>query len=474
MMTKKYYLLFALFLFSVRLFLNFFFEMLPGINGGYNIVQIRSILQNGQLGFPDMPLYFYLNAGIVKLFSLISSTELNTSIIFINKIVDSFCIALTAIPLYFIRKNILNQQIPIAFELTLLAFAMFFFAPLSLTGEFQKNSAAIPLLTGFIYYLLATFQTENKRNITFAALFFTLTALTHFGVFSVAFIILLTSIVVKYKRKAILPIVGISAFSLGLIFLFDVSRALRLLKSTMMLIGGLPRPEPSLFFKIIFLYPVLWFCYRLTQDVKNELTPFSKQVIYTFGGSLFILNFPFMNGDYAMRLGLISFLPFTILLFAIGSHFTFKWQKKWSVILGIIAFGSVLMTLIHPKKPSLSAAAFEDLRLMKSEIKYSEKTLFVAKHGLEWWIAWELEAKVGQSKAIDLATFKKYDAIYTVIEKTQKERKPKGLRPTFQNPYAPENGTIIYESANFKVVELQSDDLLELRKYAKANHRPRR
>jgi hypothetical protein len=193
MKTKKYYLLFALLLFSVRLFLNFSFEMLQGINGGYNIMQIRSILQNGQLGFPDMPLYFYLNAGIVKLLTLVSAVELNTSIIFVNKIVDSFCIALTAIPLYFLRKNILNQPIPIAFELTLLAFAMFLFAPLSLTGEFQKNSAAIPLLTGFIYYLLATFQTENKRNITFAALFFTLTALTHFGVFSVAFIILTNS-----------------------------------------------------------------------------------------------------------------------------------------------------------------------------------------------------------------------------------------------------------------------------------------
>jgi hypothetical protein len=271
-----------------------------------------------------------------------------------------------------------------------------------------------------------------------------------------------------------LPILGISAFSLGLIFLFDVSRALRLLKSAIMLIGGLPRPDPSLFFKIIFLYPILGFCYHLIHRSKKVLTPFSKQVIYTFGGSLFILNFPFMNGDYAMRLGLISFLPFTILLFTIGSYFTTKWQKRLTIALGIIVFGSLFFTINFPKRPSLSQAAFEDLKMMRSEIDYSENTLFVAKHGLEWWIAWELNAKVGQSKAIDLATFTKYDAVYSVIKKEQKKAKPKGFRPRFQNPYAPENGTIIYESANFKVVELQSDDLLELRKYAKANHRPRR
>jgi len=67
-MTRKIiYLLFGGLLLVLRLVFNFSYELIPGINGGYYPLQIRTVLESGRLGFPDMPLYFYLNAGLVRL-----------------------------------------------------------------------------------------------------------------------------------------------------------------------------------------------------------------------------------------------------------------------------------------------------------------------------------------------------------------------------------------------------------------------
>jgi len=61
------YLIFGVLLLTLRLIFNFKFELIPGINGGYYPLQVRTLIGTGYLGFSDMPLYFYLNAFFVNL-----------------------------------------------------------------------------------------------------------------------------------------------------------------------------------------------------------------------------------------------------------------------------------------------------------------------------------------------------------------------------------------------------------------------
>jgi len=94
------YLLVGLFAFGFRLYLNFSQDLIPGVNGGYYPLQVRSILTNGFLGFTDMPLHFYLDAFLIKFNSLFGFSITDTLIINVVKIFDSFIIPLLLILLY--------------------------------------------------------------------------------------------------------------------------------------------------------------------------------------------------------------------------------------------------------------------------------------------------------------------------------------------------------------------------------------
>jgi len=55
-------------------------SLVPGMNGAYYLVQVRSIIEKGVLGEPDMPLVFYLQAGFALLIKLFSRLSLENSI----------------------------------------------------------------------------------------------------------------------------------------------------------------------------------------------------------------------------------------------------------------------------------------------------------------------------------------------------------------------------------------------------------
>jgi hypothetical protein len=106
-MTRKLtYLSIFVFALAVRLLINFHYELIPGMNGGYYPLQVRSILENGSMGFSDMPLYFYLNAAVVKVVSFITPTDIDTIILLTVKILDSLFLPLLLLPFYYLVKNL--------------------------------------------------------------------------------------------------------------------------------------------------------------------------------------------------------------------------------------------------------------------------------------------------------------------------------------------------------------------------------
>jgi len=54
----------------IRARVNFATPLMPGVNGTYYPVQVRSLLRDGRLGYPDFPFIFYLEAAVAKSLSL--------------------------------------------------------------------------------------------------------------------------------------------------------------------------------------------------------------------------------------------------------------------------------------------------------------------------------------------------------------------------------------------------------------------
>lgn len=468
---KRIFLLFGGLLVIIRLYINFSTDLVPGLNGGYYPFQVRNVLETGWLGFPDMPLLFFVNAFFVKIASIFTTLD-DSLIIFINKVVDSFSLGFIVIPFYYFYKKYASNTLSRRFEIALIAFATLSIAPLILTSDTQKNAAAIPFLVFFVDQLFQFLDTKNQKAFGLTILSLLLIGLTHFGVFSVALLYLFSSLFVHYKKKAILPVLGIGIISLGFIFFFDASRAIRLLQSAFLMVQ---RPalltghfSPMLFFNIVIGFPIIYYGIKLIRQGKLDHKPFQKEILIINYIVFFILSFPLMSHDFAMRLSLMAFVPFFMMTLLTGQFFSKRLFRIATIILSIIVFGSVVGTILKPQNPAVPNEAVKDLKNLAAVID-NENTLIIAKHGLEWWTAWQTRAKVGQEKAVDEATFSKYE---TVISLSIKETDTHDFHPTpFPNPYAPATEPI-YESAYFKAVEVTLNNLQAIQDSAKK--RPKR
>lgn len=199
-MRRKIIYIFVFFIaVAIRLLVNFKYDLIPGINGGYYPLQVRSILTNGNLGFSDMPLYFYFNAFVVKVISFFVKADINSVIILVLKIVDSIFLPLLLIPFYELSKKIENGRIPFYQEIVISLFAVCSVSPLIFTSGLQKNGFAIPFLFAFILFAIRFLYDQRKLNLFLTFLFFAFVGLSHFGAFSLAAILLISGLLV-YTR----------------------------------------------------------------------------------------------------------------------------------------------------------------------------------------------------------------------------------------------------------------------------------
>ena len=286
MNRKVIYLIFGLVLLSVRLIFNYNSELIAGINGGYYPLQVRTLLETGHLGFSDMPLYFCLHAFFVKIASFFTKIDLDILIIHTSKIIDSISLSLLVFPLYLSAKSFLGNERPKTFEIILAGYATLSFSPLILTSDLQKNAFAIPLFLFFIFYLLLFLRNKKKRNIMLSVIFITLTGLTHFGVFSISVIILIFSLLVIYRKKAILPILGVLIFGVLMVFLFDRNRSESLLSLWNIIfekpvILQCPLSPPDLF-NFVFSYILVGFGIFYLVKREYELSSLQRKTLTVF------------------------------------------------------------------------------------------------------------------------------------------------------------------------------------------------
>lgn len=454
----KYYLLFIFIVSTlIRFLFNFSQELIPGVNGGYYPLQVRSILFDGQLGFTDMPLLFYIDAFLVKFVSLFGLKITNTLILNIVKLVDCISLPFLLFPLYKIIRfgNSANFL-----KICILVFSVLSFSPLILTSDLQKNALAITFLICSLAYYFSYQINKKKAEVIIAFIFLLLTALTHFGTFAFGLFFILLLLIHSFKKKALLPISILIALSLGIVFLLDEVRFHRLvtlwkvLFEKPALLHGMVSPPD--FVIILFSYTLAIIGIIFLTKRKKDLQPNQKASLFASIVCLLLCSFPLLDGEYFTRLSLFLFIPQILLIHQIAGNMRIKQQKWISTFLLTFTFLSILAVIGHPKEAIIDKNAFNDLKKMKALMKSKNETIVIARHGLEWWTAWALKTKVAQDKSMENVFFDKYKTVI-ILNQINGFSLERG-KTHFHEPYIPENSTIIYSTYYFKAFQINKPE----------------
>lgn len=470
---------------TLRLLINFKTKLMPGVMATYYPIQVRSIFEDGKLGLPDLPFIFYFEAFVAKIFLSFRLCDESTCIMTASKITDAALYPLIAIPFYYLAKAITVRNNSSKWVSIVAAVLVTISVPaLVMMADFQKNSVGLMWSGFYIYFLYKMARQGEGLNYLLAALFFLLTGLTHLGglgfiiTYTLIFIILLV-LFKKEKRRQLLLVLGFSVLSIlfsGIVLLvWDKERFVRLITTFLSPFKLLERPMilgmfsgevpllPHLLINAVYTYIVCILGTIFYIRKKQEIVGVNRTIFIT---SLFVsvfLAFPFLGEEWATRLYLMAYVPANIVLIFILSFIGTNWKRNL-----VTAFTLICMIAPMPFMwkirgiMCITEEAYEDLYKLKSIITEPDKSLVIARHGLEWWASWVLETDISHGRDIEEDMQENYDHIFYLVQISGHgefgEFGP-GQGAAFPEPEIPDFAEIVYEDEFFilaRVDEFQS------------------
>jgi len=418
---------------AIRWRINFGGALMPGVNGPYYPVQVRALLKTGQLGFPDFPLVFWLEALVARLLFALKVGSLSDCIMWASKGVDALFPTLAAVPAYLLaRAWIVNGTRRSWSALFVAAFSVLFPFALFMIADLQKNAVGAVWLFFYLYYLYQALRQGSWRTFVIAGVFFVLTALTHIGCFGIAIVFLLVVAVASLlleptRRQMVLRGAGflfllLAAATTVLYLFFDPARVERLLGVFLLpaelfekpLIFGLLRGQASPDFIFLIIVHALALV-GLVSLVRRWATvePAQRLLVLAAVPLSLLLASPLFGQEWAIRLLITSYIPTAVVLAFLFAHL--QSRTAIGVVTAVTLFPMVLfMTVVIPKglRPAgISEASYEELQQLRSVIGQPKETLILARHGLEWWAAWVLETDVGQRPDLEPEVWDEYAEI---------------------------------------------------------------
>ena len=455
--TLAIFWLLALVTFCVRASISFSHDLLVG-NGGYYPLQVRTVLERGELAFADMPLLFYIDASIVKVISFFGIAISDQLIFNTVQIVDSLSITLLLIPLYKFVKLTKNRQISY-FQVIIILYAVLSFYTLNLITTSQKNSLAITFFVFSGYYLVKYLAaTEQKKTLLLAILFLLLTGLTHFGTFAFAILFSIIYILFRYRIKALLPILVLIISSLSIIYYFDASRFDRILSIGEELFSKFPNPPQII--KIIIYGFLAFLSIKGLKKYNHHFNNMEKIIIKTLISLLILIPLPIIDPQFSDRLAVFLFIPQVLLLLYFSPYLTRRIKRILSVILSLIILASVTLSLLLSPPEGLSKLAMKDMEQLTELIPQPDKTVIISRHNLEFWVAYKLHVDVAQESKFDSTLMNNYKHVYIInqIKGLREMHLPpqaeKG-RSHFEEPLVPEVAILVGTSEYFELYQVK-------------------
>jgi hypothetical protein len=367
--------------------------LLAGSDGPYLPVQVKSLFEHFRLAFPDMPLLFVICTLVAKLLYLFRLGTENECILMSIRFIDSFLPPLTAIPVFYIAKelNFETTQAKFSNYLTV-AFSILSFTPLFLFSfQLQKNGIATLLIFSYLYYVLKILKYKTGEDTIKAVIVLFLCAFTHFGSFGImVFISLLVFSVWLFSQKNKFKIqtvkislgaVGVFISTFSLIAIFDYTRFLRIINVPFKLFEA-----PALLFAlngqnfilygpnlfILISMNLLAFTGIVFLILKRKQIDSDKLILGLAVGfcTLFFSN-PFLGLEWASRLFMMAYIPVTVMYLIIYNSGSSYWIKIPTLSLFSLLTALSIGTTVFDRPPkSIDNESFKELQQM------SDKGLF--------------------------------------------------------------------------------------------------
>lgn len=486
--TKRKYLLllFAIISISIilRLYINFETKLMPGVMATYYPIQVRSILDNGRLGLPDLPFVFYFEALIAKILIVLNLCSKSTCIMASSKITDAVVYPLIGIPFYYLSKLIASKNnSPKWIPLLITALVTISIPALVMMADFQKNSIGLMWAAFYVYFLFKGAKQGQLVHFILALAFFLLTGLTHLGglgfviLFTLLFIIL-SVLLKKGSRKKLLYTLITAILSITLsgliLYIWDKDRFIRLIRifslpaelfSNPMILGmftGDVPPLPHLLINVAYAYIVCILGILIFIRKRLVIIGVNRVLFLTSLIISFVLSFPLLDEEWATRLYLMAYIPASIVLIFILSVIKTKWKRNIITVFMLISMLAPLPVMWKIRKMMcITEEAYEDLYNLKPVITEPEKSIITARHGLEWWASWVLETDIshGQDRIEDIQD--DYDHIYYLVQISghgEFGQFGPGQGPAFPEPEIPDFADVVYQD-EFYILAKVNDNL---------------
>ncbi len=434
---------------AARAWLHFSTSLVPGMNGGYYLVQARSLIEKFSLAIPDLPLTFALHACLATVIGWCSPLNVNESVMLAVKLADSVLPALAIIPVMLLgiawAKGDKLDYILIALAAVLVPAG----APaLSMVGDFEKNSLGLALLCTLAWALHRWVAEHTPQRLLVAVLLLGLLGITHIGVFGATLIFAastLLALAVAQGREGMMRVAKLALFAAPVVIIaaslvfwkFDPSRIQKLIHafsepSNYLSVGSGPmgrggpmmgppgmngtgwmRYAPTLAFALAVL-PALTLVWWKRRSIGLP----NLAIITGAAVTVLALTGPWVQGDKLMRFQLNATpLALLCLLFAL-LQIPQRWVRGLvgGVILAIAILPSIEKLSGSPRL-NISEQAQAELQQLASSVEDPVHTLVVARHGLEWWTAWTLHTHIAQAQALSSDDWTKYKHVWFIEEK---------------------------------------------------------
>ena len=435
---------------ACRAWLHFTTALVPGMNGGYYLVQARSLIEKGTLGIPDLPLVFTLQSLLARLIHAVSSLDLNHSVILAVKLADSTLPALAVIPVMLLGLGWSHGTSKVDWALAALAGIAVIAGPaaLSMVGEFEKNSLGLALMCGLMWAMRRWADQPRRGTMLTAVAFLGLIGITHIGVFGTSLVFAASTfgtLALAQGREGLKRVGRLLLFAIPVVMVagalvfwkFDPSRINKLLHAFSepadYLGGGMGPPGmgampggmpggmsagwmqwlPGILFGVIVIIAaaVAWFG-------RGDENRANVAVISGAALTVIAITGPWVHGDKVMRFYLNATpLALLCLLYAV-LHLPRTWMRGLACVL--LAIG--LIAAIAPRlgaggRPIITEAAQAELVTLAASVEDPSRTLIVARHGLEWWTAWTLHTHIAQPQALTSDDFKNFKYVWFIEQK---------------------------------------------------------
>ena len=185
---------------------------------------------------------------------------------------------------------------------------------------------------------------------------------------------------------------------------------------------------------------------------RVTLPPGQAALAGTCAVTVVALTGPWVSGDVTIRFALIAVVPWVVTLAFLALSLPGKGLRRISAsaLLLLVVAPSVPL-LVRGGHPILTDAALSELASLTACMEEPERSLVVARHGLEWWTAWSLRTHIAQPSAVQAADWSRYRQVFFLRQKGGSDTSlPVGLgQPPFEDPAIPRDALVVHDGPCF-------------------------